>query len=207
MKLLKILTIIAIILILIALVLIIKKNYSSNNSQSIITKDKNVNLKIAEKGDTVIFNYKLIVDGKVIQSSFDTNQPLKAKLNGKYLIKGMEKDILGMKEGDEKVFIVEPKEGYGEIKDSLQDYNEKLNLIKDFFKYQLKRTPSDKELIGLKLTMANHFICEVKSIDKNKNIAKMKCHHELAGKELKFNIKIIKIEKSGEKNVDKNKKN
>jgi len=46
-------------------------------------------------------------------------EPFKFRINSNEVIRGFEKNILGMKEGEEREFWVEPQEGYGEWKSEL----------------------------------------------------------------------------------------
>jgi len=64
-------------------------------------------------GDTVSAYYKLSVDGAEIQSNYG-QQAFSFTVGSGQVIPGFDKNVLGMKAGEEKTFTVLPKDGYGE---------------------------------------------------------------------------------------------
>jgi len=94
--------------------------------------------KRAEEGDVVELDYiGRLEDGSVFDTSLSSiaddelvkkaplfkprqkYEPLNFRINSGEVIKGFEKNIIGMREGEEKEFWVEPQEGYGEWKSEL----------------------------------------------------------------------------------------
>lgn len=135
-------------------------------------------------------------DGKL----FDTNNEETAKSEGAYaegrkyeplhihlgtgsLIKGFEVNISGMEEGEEKTFKVTAEEGYGQRNE---------DLMKTFPKDPVK----DKDLKEGMMIVVNiqeqQYPAVVAKAD-DKEIT-LDFNHPLAGKELTFKIKLLKVE-------------
>ena len=133
-------------------------------------------------GSKVKFDYTLIVDGKITDTSSGRG-PLEYTHGAGHIIKGLEKELEGMKVGDKKSVKVAPEEGYGLVS---QD--------------AIRRVP--KEAVGgvehLKVgdmvgaSNAGHtFRAIVKEIT-DKDVV-LDFNHPLAGKELHFDVEIKEI--------------
>lgn len=140
--------------------------------------------KVIEKGNNVKFDYILTVEGRKVDSS-EGKQPLEYVQGQGNIIKGLEKQMLGLKVGDERSIRIAPEEGYGKVNP------------KAFQEVQKSKLPQDIDLkAGTMLNIQNPegksfpvFISEVR--DKTVLID---FNHPLAGKELAFDIKIISVE-------------
>ena len=65
-----------------------------------------------KEGSKVKFDYTLTVDGKITDTSAGRG-PLEYTHGAGHIIKGLEKELTGMKVGDKKSVKVSPEEGYG----------------------------------------------------------------------------------------------
>ena len=69
-----------------------------------------------QDGVVVSMDYKLTVDGEVLDSS-DQGGPLQFLAGYGNIIPGLEREMMGMKIGDSKDVTVKPEDGYGEFDD------------------------------------------------------------------------------------------
>ena len=137
----------------------------------------------AKEGDKVHIEYTgTLDDGKV----FDTSKgkdPLAFKLGEKVVIPGFEKAVLEMEEGEEKQIKIPSVEAYG-------NYEEKA--IKSFSKSAF---PADKVKKGVVIALTDpqgrKIFARVKKVTED-NVT-IDFNHPLAGKDLNFKIKLIKI--------------
>ena len=67
-----------------------------------------------KEGSKVKFDYTLTVDGKVADTSSGRG-PLEYTHGAGHIIHGLEKELTGMKVGDNKTVKVAPEEGYGKV--------------------------------------------------------------------------------------------
>ena len=138
---------------------------------------------VVTNGKTVTFDYTLSVDGVVVETS-QGKKPLQYVHGQGKIIPGLEKQLAGLKVGDEKKIVVPVDQAYGPIDPKA---------IQEVEKSQI---PADIKLaVGTMLEMSdpsgNTFPAKVKEI-KDKTVI-MDFNHPLAGKELTFQIKIVDI--------------
>ncbi len=147
-----------------------------------------------KKGDYILIDYTgKLEDGTV----FDTTIKEKALEAGIYseekeyrsfffrtdarqVVKGMDTGVLGMIEGEEKTLKVSPKEAYGEYKEYLV---QKIPLLR----LELKEAPEPGKII---MTPGGRI---VKVLDSTESYATLDFNHELAGKTLILEIKLVSI--------------
>jgi FKBP-type peptidyl-prolyl cis-trans isomerase 2 len=98
------------------------------------------------------------------------------------LIKGLDKEILGMTEGEEKKVDVSPEEGYG-----AEDPNLVINIPYETFK---KNNLEPHVGMVLKTSKGNGYVTQM--VDKD---VEVNFNHPLAGKNLTFDISIVEIVK------------
>ena len=159
------------------------KNKKQDKKQNQEKQDKN---KEVEEGDTVKVEYEVKQqDGEVVDSSEKgRGQPIEFQVGGQQVIKGLDKEIRGMKVGDEKQFTVEPEEGYGE-----RNEDKKKEFPKDKF-------PSDKEpQEGMMVALGTPDGKQVpaKILEVKDDTVVLDLNHPLAGKTLDFDIKLVDI--------------
>lgn len=138
-----------------------------------------------KKGDTVSLDYEgKLEDGTIFDTSKhkDHSHPLTFKVGENMVIPGFEKEVLGMKIGEEKTFTIKPKDAYGEVREEL-----KRKFPREFIPEE--ETPKEGMVVLLRSPTGEEFpakICEVNS----KEIT-LDLNHPLAGKKLIFTIKIL----------------
>jgi FKBP-type peptidyl-prolyl cis-trans isomerase 2 len=140
-----------------------------------------------KNGDTISLDYEgKLEDGTVFDSSKhgDHSHPLTFQIGSKMVIPGFEKEVLGMKLGEEKTFIINPEDGYGEAKEELKRKIPKNALPKE-------QEPEVGMIMVLAAPTGEQFpakICEI-----NEDNIVIDLNHPLAGKKLIFSIKILEI--------------
>ena len=136
-----------------------------------------------KEGSIVSMEYSLTVDKQEIESTVGKN-PLEFTVGAKQVLPALEKKIIGMRLGEEKIIKLTAKEGYGE-------FNEKA--IKEFPKTQM---PKDVALQpGMMLQASGPDGARFPSIVKEvkQDTVLMDFNHPLAGKELQFKVKVLGI--------------
>jgi FKBP-type peptidyl-prolyl cis-trans isomerase 2 len=133
---------------------------------------------VVEMGKRITLDYRLLVNGQLVES-----KSLVAVLGKKQVIPGLEKDMLGMKGGEEREFDIQPKDAYGNC-DS--------KAVKSF---PLNSLPEQRRIVGavIKATAPDgtSFPATVKTIENGQ--ATLDFNHPLCGKVLHFWVKIKSI--------------
>ncbi len=137
-----------------------------------------------KKGDKVQIEYTgTFDDGKIFDSSIG-KKPLEFEVGAGQVIKGFDKALIGMKEGETKEVKLKPEDAYGERKEEL---------LKKIPKDQL---PKDKELkkgmiLILSAPTGQQFPASISEIGQTE--VTLDLNHPLAGKNLNFKFKVLKI--------------
>ncbi len=138
-----------------------------------------------KKGDKVKVEYKgTFEDGTVFDSSEAHGKPLEFEAGSGMVIKGFDNAIIGMEKGDEKDVTIPPADAYGQPKEEM---------IKEI---PLDRLPKEQEIkAGMMLLMGtpDGQQMPVRVAEVGKEMAKLDLNHPLAGKTLKFNLKLVEI--------------
>jgi len=138
----------------------------------------------AKKGDNVKVHYKgTLTTGEQFDSS-EGREPLSFTVGAGQMIKGFDDAIPGMAVGDKKTINIAPSDAYGEKnKEAIIEFP-KANIPPD-----MKLEP------GMKLQLQNQagqpipvVVTEVKE-----DVVILDANHELAGKELVFDIELMEI--------------
>ncbi|MEO8569586.1 MAG: peptidylprolyl isomerase [Ginsengibacter sp.] len=141
----------------------------------------------AKKGDKVKVHYT----GKLISGDqFDSSagrHPLEFTVGAGQMIPGFDAAIPGMNIGEKKTITISPENAYGEKNEEALIEFPKVNI------------PADMKLeTGMKLQLRNEsghpfsvVVTEVKD-----NVVILDANHELAGKELIFDIELVEINTS-----------
>lgn len=141
-----------------------------------------------KKGDKVKIEYTgTLDDGTVFDTSVEHGKPLEFQVGDGQVIKGFEDAILGMKEGDEKEFSVEPSEGYG-----IHDPTLVQKVPKEIFPPEAELVPG--LLFEAGLPTGEKVPATIKAIEDG--IISVDLNHPLAGKKLNFKIKLSAITSS-----------
>jgi len=143
-----------------------------------------------EKGDKVTADYEGKLDnGEIFDSSShgDHSHPLEFEVGSGKVMKGFDDAVMGMKEGEEKDFSLDPKEAYGERKEELQ---------REIPRDQLPKEHEPKEGMMLMMGSPDGQQFPVRIAKVSDDIVTLDLNHPLAGKRLTFKITITKIEKA-----------
>jgi len=141
-----------------------------------------------ERGDYITVNYRgTLEDGTEFDSSLKAGrEPLGFTVGAGEMIAGFDEAVVGMKIGDEKNVSLSPEKAYG---------NSQEDQIVTVPRENLSQLPDEQIYVGAKLRAQNGAVGTV--IEVTEENVKIDFNHELAGKTLKFWIKIVTIEKDG----------
>ena len=138
---------------------------------------------VIEPGKLVKLEYTLTVNKEQIETSIGKD-PLKFVIGDKTIIPGLESGLLGMRIGEEKLITVEPKDAYGEMDPKA---------LKEFPKSSMPKEAEPK--VGMVLQAqapdGSSFPAVIKEIKGDQVV--LDFNHPLAGKQLKFKIKVVDI--------------
>jgi FKBP-type peptidyl-prolyl cis-trans isomerase SlyD len=145
-----------------------------------------------QDGVVVSMDYKLTVDGEVLDSS-DEAGPLQFLAGYGNIIPGLEQEMMGMKIGESKDVVVQPEDGYGEFDEEA------------FMDVPRSEFPADMQLEeGLELHVTdedgNHQAAYVSSFD-DKSVS-LDFNHPLAGAVLNFSVKVVGLREPTEEELD-----
>jgi FKBP-type peptidyl-prolyl cis-trans isomerase 2 len=135
-------------------------------------------------GMTVSFDYTLKeTDGKLIETS-KGKSPLKYVHGQKQMIPGLEKQLTGMKVGDEKNVRVKPEDAYGPInKNAFQEVPKEV-------------IPANGLKVGAVLAAKSPEgqVIPARVHEIKEKVVVMDMNHPMAGKTLVFDVKIVDIQ-------------
>jgi FKBP-type peptidyl-prolyl cis-trans isomerase 2 len=142
------------------------------------------NAATAGNGDTVQVNYTgKLADGTVFDSSVG-REPLEFTLGADQMIPGFEKAVFGMKVGEKKTVTIPVDEAYGPYRDDLVAEISRERLPSDL-------TPEVGQQLAVKRSDGATGIVTIISV--SDNTVTIDANHPLAGKELTFEIELVKI--------------
>ena len=148
----------------------------------------NLYVKMAiKKGDKIKVDYTgTLEDGTVFDSTThgDHSHPLEFEVGAGQLIKGFDAAVVGMKVGEEKDITLKPSEAYGEPKPEL---------VREIPRDQFPKEPEPKAGMNLVMQAPNGMKMPIKIAGVTDTTVKVDLNPPLAGKTLKFKIKIIEI--------------
>ena len=130
-------------------------------------------------GMKVTMEYTLSLPDKTVVDSTAGQEPFSYTQGNQEIIPGLEKALTGLKAGDKKRVMVPAVEGYG-----LYDEKKKVAVPK-------KNVPPEAK-VGTKLRAANGM--EAKVVEVKGDSVVVDTNHPLAGKDLTFDVNIIKVE-------------
>ena len=142
--------------------------------------------KVIEVGDTVEVKYTGYLDDERIFDSneYEKDKTLRFIVSSGAVLEDFNNSLLGLEEDDQTVVVIPAAKAYGEV-----DKNKIIKLDK-------KQLPPDSEPgKRLELRSINRTI-PVRLIEVDGDTAYVDANHLLAGKNLKFNIEVIDIDKA-----------
>lgn len=138
----------------------------------------------AKKGDAVQVHYTgKLEDGSVFDSSAN-REPLGFTLGDGNMIKGFDTAVDGMTLGDKVTVTIPATEAYGERRDDM------------IIEVPIEQVPADiKPEIGMQLTLqgGNGQPMPVVVTDLDEKKITLDANHQLAGKDLIFDIELVKV--------------
>ncbi len=145
-----------------------------------------------QDGLVVSMDYKLTVDGEVLDSSEDAG-PLQFLAGYGNIVPGLEREMAGMKIGESKDVVVAPADGYGEFDEEA------------FMEVPRNEFPSDLQLEeGIELNVTdedgqNQYARVENITDEN---VRLDFNHPLAGAELHFTVKVVALRDPTKEELD-----
>jgi FKBP-type peptidyl-prolyl cis-trans isomerase SlyD len=132
------------------------------------------------------------VDGEVLDSSDDAG-PLQFLAGYGNIVPGLEREMIGMKVGENKDVVVAPEDGYGEFDEEA------------FMEVPRNEFPADMEIEeGLELSVTDeegqNQYARIESLTDEK--VRLDFNHPLAGAELHFNVKVVALRDPTEEELD-----
>ncbi len=141
----------------------------------------------AEAGDTVYIQYKGTYNNGTVFDESEPGEPIVFTLGQNSMIKGFEDAVYGMKIGDTKNIHLTPAEAYGY-------YNPEY-----VFNISSDMVPEDVEIYeGAQLIMSGvqGDVYSVIVTGISDETIEIDANHQMAGKELNFEIKLVDIDKA-----------
>lgn len=137
-----------------------------------------------KNGLFVSIDYKGSLENGQVFDTSQGRQPLEIKMGAGQLIKGFEKELLGMAVNDKKIFTVDPEDAYG-------TRNE--NLIQSFARSDVppELKPRTGKTVGVKTPNGSQVPARITHVDDEKLTVDM--NHPLAGESLTFEIEVTGI--------------
>ena len=145
-----------------------------------------------QDGLVVSMDYKLTVDGEVLDSSEDAG-PLQFLAGYGNIVPGLEREMAGMKIGESKDVVVAPADGYGEFDEEA------------FMEVPRNEFPTDLQLEeGIELNVTdedgqNQYARVENITDEN---VRLDFNHPLAGAELHFTVKVVALRDPTKEELD-----
>lgn len=135
-----------------------------------------------EAGKKVSMSYTLNVDGEVVDSS--KGEPFSYIHGENKIIPGLERQLSGLKVGDEKTIVVEADEAYGQPAEDAK---------KDIPLAQLPEgmEPQAGQAVEVGTPGGEKKIARIDSVNEESIV--LDFNHPLAGKQLKFEVKITDV--------------
>ena len=139
---------------------------------------------VVAAGEQVKLDYTLTVNNEKIESSIG-KKPLQVVIGSKKIIPGLENALIGMHVGEEKVITVDPKDAYGDADPEA---------IKEFPASSMPKgiEPKKGMVLQAQAPDGESFPAVVEAVNGDKVM--LNFNHPLAGKQLKFQVKILDIQ-------------
>lgn len=140
--------------------------------------------KVVKEGNKIKIHYTgKLDDGKVFDSS-EGREPLEFTVGEGKIIKGLDAGVRGMKEGEEKDVKIKSEDAYGERREEL---------MQEIPRDKLPKEPEPKKGMVLQLKNPAGQVFLARIADVSGNSVKIDLNHPLAGQNLNFKVKIVKI--------------
>lgn len=149
--------------------------------------------KITQVADDIVvtIDYSLTVDGEILDSS-EEEGPLEYLQGHQNIIPGLERELAGMKIGENKKVTVASKDGYGEINEEAI-----VEVPRDEFPENMPIEVG----IELEVTDKDENIMLATIVEAGKDTVKLDTNHPLAGKALHFEISVVDLRAATEEEL------
>ena len=137
---------------------------------------------VITKGKKVSFRYTLSIDGKKVDASAATEEPLTYVQGEGRMLPGVEKELEGLKTGDKKTFSVSQEEGYGPVNPQA---------VVQVPAVKLPKGAQPGMVLTVKNAEGRDMPAIIKAIEGDK--ATLDFNHPFAGKTLQFAVEIISV--------------
>jgi peptidylprolyl isomerase len=145
-------------------------------------------MKTVQNGNSVELHYKgTFPDGEVFDSSWDRGETMNILVGQGQLIKGFESALLGMTEGETKVVNLSADEAYGQVIEEAIISVPK-SAFPEGFPFEKGTSVQGQNSAG------SPVIARIVKFDDNE--VTLDHNHPLAGKDINFEIELVKIEDS-----------
>lgn len=140
-----------------------------------------------KEGDKVKVNYEgKLENGEIFDTSWHGghSHPIEFTVGNHEVIKGFEENVLGMEEGTEREFMIQPEDAYGEKREEL---------VREFPRSQIPidKNPEVGMVLGLMTPDGRQIHATITKVTKDSIILDL--NHPLAGKRLIFDIELKEI--------------
>ena len=141
---------------------------------------------VVEKGDTVLIDFTLrLENGTVVGTTLDSD-PVEIVVGQGDIIQGIEKAIVGMKEGGQQTLFIESEDAFGPYQD---------NLIQEIDKSCIPNVTRLTAGQVIELDSDSDDPIQATVLEINHNTIKVDANHQLAGKNVIVDLRIIEVMK------------
>jgi len=137
-------------------------------------------------GSNVTMHYSLsLEDGTLVDSTFETNEPLMFTMGDGTLIAGLEYAVIGLKVGDRQSLNIGPDVGFG-----YRDESAVQIMKRDSFSKDMDLNPG----VVIEFDTPSGIQVPGTVLEVNEDSVKVDFSHPLAGRTVIFNVEILNIE-------------
>jgi FKBP-type peptidyl-prolyl cis-trans isomerase SlyD len=147
---------------------------------------------IVQDGQVVGMEYTLHVDGEILDSS-EGHGPLEFLHGSGNIIPGLERELYGMAIGESKKVVIAPVDGYGEV-----DPNALVHVPRSQFPENIPMVEGTE--IQVNDQQGNEMMARIDHVEEDS--VRLDFNHPLAGKELKFDVKIVSLREPTDEELD-----
>lgn len=144
-----------------------------------------------DDGVVVSLDYTLTVEGEVVDSS-EENEPIQFIQGQEHIIPGLERELYGLKIGDDKKVTLSPEDGYGEVEPEAG-----MEVPRDEFPPEIPMEIGTG--LQLKTQEGETVSAHIASITPDS--VRLDFNHPLAGKELQFEVKVVDLRQATEDEI------
>lgn len=136
-----------------------------------------------QAGKRVKFNYVLKIDGKEVENS-EAKGPIEYTQGEKRIIPGLEKQLEGLRVGDQRTIMIKAEDGFGKINP---------NSLQEVPKSKLPQDVNLKvgQVLGARDDKGEIFPVTIAEV-KDQTVV-LDFNHPLAGKDLQFDVTVLEI--------------